>query len=223
MTTSTLTRPAAADARSLRGAHDDAPTRQAPVLRRLAEVRGEARPCPDDRPSVVPVAAAQGTLPLDVAGAPGDVRPLAPPPATRTPHDALERWSARFAQALVEVVVGHRPPTQLLRAMTPTTYADVSRRATLVTQQGYRSRPARAQVPQVRSVHVSRVAGLAGTPGTAGAAHTGRPGPDEQPAALPVEAAELSVRVSHGLRSRAIAARVELRQGRWQCTAVEFG
>jgi hypothetical protein len=37
------------------------------------------------------------------------------------------------------------------------------------------------------------------------------------------EAAELSVHVRHGERSRAIAARIELREGRWCCTVLEFG
>jgi hypothetical protein len=36
-------------------------------------------------------------------------------------------------------------------------------------------------------------------------------------------AAEISVHVRHGERSRAIAARIELVSGRWCCTAAEFG
>jgi hypothetical protein len=37
------------------------------------------------------------------------------------------------------------------------------------------------------------------------------------------EAAEISVHVRHGERSRAIAARIELVSGRWCCTALQFG
>jgi rhodanese-related sulfurtransferase len=35
--------------------------------------------------------------------------------------------------------------------------------------------------------------------------------------------AEVSVHVRHGQRSRAIAARIERFDGRWTCTALEFG
>jgi hypothetical protein len=35
--------------------------------------------------------------------------------------------------------------------------------------------------------------------------------------------AEVSVHVRHGQRSRAIAARIEQFDGRWTCTALEFG
>ena len=37
------------------------------------------------------------------------------------------------------------------------------------------------------------------------------------------QAAEISVHVRHGERSRAIAARIELLSGRWCCTVLEFG
>jgi hypothetical protein len=37
------------------------------------------------------------------------------------------------------------------------------------------------------------------------------------------DAAELSIHVRHGSRSRAIAARIERIEGRWRCTALEFG
>jgi hypothetical protein len=37
------------------------------------------------------------------------------------------------------------------------------------------------------------------------------------------QSAEVSVHVRHGERSRAIAARLEHRGGRWVCTALELG
>jgi Family of unknown function (DUF6459) len=37
------------------------------------------------------------------------------------------------------------------------------------------------------------------------------------------ETAEISARVTTGRRSRAIAARLDLRRGRWLCTAIQFG
>ena len=37
------------------------------------------------------------------------------------------------------------------------------------------------------------------------------------------DVAEISARVSHGERSRALAARMERRRGRWVCTALDIG
>ena len=54
----------------------------------------------------------------------------------------------------------------------------------------------RTMRPQVRSVHVF------------------------QPAPT---TAEVTVHVRHGQRSRALAARLELRGGRWTCTALQVG
>jgi hypothetical protein len=34
---------------------------------------------------------------------------------------------------------------------------------------------------------------------------------------------EICARVRYGARNRALAARLEVRAGRWQCTALEFG
>jgi rhodanese-related sulfurtransferase len=44
--------------------------------------------------------------------------------------------------------------------------------------------------------------------------HVFRPGP---------ASAEVSVHVRHGHRSRAIAARLEQRDGRWRCVALQLG
>ncbi|MCH1866459.1 Rv3235 family protein [Nocardioides sp. CFH 31398] len=156
----------------------------------------------------------QGTLALDL------VPRLDPPPApeapagTRRPQEAdadvvpidrqrrreLESWTWRYAQSVVEVVAGDRPVSQLLRWTTPPVYADLARRAHLVARAGGhlpgQGRPrraaARAQVLGVRTSFVGR------------------------------DAAETSIHVRHGERSRAIAARFELVGGRWQCCALEF-
>jgi hypothetical protein len=37
------------------------------------------------------------------------------------------------------------------------------------------------------------------------------------------DAAELSIHVRHGQRSRAIAARIERIEGRWRCSVLDFG
>lgn len=160
----------------------------------------------------VPLASVQGTLALDL-------QPRHEPPRlapTRgegsgdaTPVDVrrrreLERWAHRFAQAAVEIVGGDRPATQLLRWTTSEVYADLHRRAQLVARAGGhqpgagRVQPVR---PQVRSVRTCFVA-----PGIV----------------------ETAVHVRYGGRSRALAARFELRRTRheptprWVCTVMDF-
>lgn len=111
-------------------------------------------------------------------------------------HDEtrIDRMATRFAQAVVEVVGGDRSAFQLMRWTTPDVYQEVSRRCSVLNQvPAPRSRRARAQV---RSVHLS-----VPWPGVA----------------------ELSIHVRHGSRSRAIAARLEVIEGRWRCSALEFG
>jgi hypothetical protein len=153
---------------------------------------------PGDDQEVVPVASVQGTLALDL-----DRVPAAPAvPDLRVvdeadhQHRELRAWAARFAQAMVEVLGGDRPVTQLLRWTNARVYADLDRRVRILG----RTAPAPTRLstvrPQVRSVHVCRPA-----PGSA----------------------EVSVHVRHGHRSRAIAARLEQRNGRWTCVALQLG
>jgi hypothetical protein len=148
---------------------------------------------------VVPVAAVDGTLALDL----GQL-----PPAPSTPdlqvvpeHSSAEEreiqaWAARFAQATVEVLGGDRPLAQLLRWTTARVYQDLDRRVRILARTAAAPQRLRTIRPQVRSVHVC------------------------QPQ---VGAAEVSVHVQHGRRSRAIAARLEQREGRWTCVALQFG
>jgi uncharacterized protein DUF6459 len=145
----------------------------------------------------VPVAATQGTLALDLQPS------LEPPPAAVVPigrqrRHSAEEWARRFAQAAVEIVGGDRPPSQLLRWTSKSVYADLERRALLVARAGGHV-PGQGRVqpvtPRVRSVHTSFV-----TP----------------------DVVEASVHATYGPRSRAVAARFELRKGRWLCTALEF-
>lgn len=157
----------------------------------------------------VPVEAVQGTLALDLA--PDDLPPTAPRstrPATATPASVhridqrarreAERWAWRYVQAVVEIVGGDRPVSQLLCWTDRQVYLDLARRALLVARAGdHQPGVARVQPvrPQVRSVHASDV----------------RPG-----------VMEVSAHVRYGARSRAVAARFEERRGRWTCTALEF-
>jgi hypothetical protein len=105
----------------------------------------------------------------------------------------VRAWAAQFAQAAVEVAGGERPVVQLLRWTGERVYADLERRAALVSRT--RGTAARRIRPQVRSVHACR------------------PTPDS---------AEVSVHVRHGQRSRALALRLERRRGRWQCVVLQF-
>jgi hypothetical protein len=160
--------------------------------------------------TAVPVATTQGTLALDPRGSAG--MPATPElwlvedrtgtgdgtgGASRADDTAeVERWSARFAQAVVEVIGGDRAVTQLLRWTSQRVYADLGRRVRVLSRSSGARQRSRTVRPQVRSVHVFR--------------------PTR-------ESAEVSVHVRYGRRSRAIAARLELTQGRWQCTALELG
>lgn len=146
-------------------------------------------------PAPVPMASVQGTLALDYGSA---VRPTRAPDLRVLPGDRaeLEAFAHRFASAVVEVIGGDRGPSQLLRWTTDRVYADLQRRSALLARTTPGDRRVRRLRSQVRSVHVFC------------------PSP---------EAAEISVHVRHGERSRAIAARIEQLEGRWCCTALQFG
>ena len=146
-------------------------------------------------PAPVPMASVQGTLALDYGST---VRPTRTPDLRVLPGNRaeLEAFAHRFASAVVEVVGGDRGPSQLLRWTTDRVYADLQRRAALLARTTPGDRRVRRLRSQVRSVHVFC------------------PSP---------EAAEISVHVRHGERSRAIAARIEQVDGRWCCTALQFG
>jgi hypothetical protein len=105
-------------------------------------------------------------------------------------------WAARFCQAIVEVIGGDRPAAQLVRWTSRAVYTDLNRRVRIL---GLTSNAAtRGQVarPQVRSVRVC------------------------QPAP---KIAEVAVHLQHGRRSRAMAARLEIIDRRWLCTALQLG
>lgn len=146
----------------------------------------------------VPVAAVQGTLALDLRGCTG--MPRTPELCVIDSRGAgdgdVHTWAARFAQAVVEVVGGDRPVSQLLRWTTGRVYTDLGRRVRLLARTEPATLRLRTVRPQVRSVHVFQ------------------PCP---------ECAEVSVHVRHGQRSRALAARLELEEGRWTCTALQLG
>lgn len=130
--------------------------------------------------------------------------------AARTRRE-LERWALSFGQACVEIVLGDRPASQLVRWTTPAVYRELAYRARVVSQATLRRSGGQGRTavrPQVRQVRVCFVeAGVA----------------------------EVALTVQYGARHRAIAARFELviEAGRersdrrpaehWRCTALEFG
>jgi uncharacterized protein DUF6459 len=149
-------------------------------------------------PQPVPVSSVQGTLALDLAASAGMPRTpeLRLVTGGRAAPEDVQLWAARFAQATVEVLGGDRPLPQLLRWTSQRVYADLGRRVSILGRSSVVTQRLRTVRPQVRSVHVFQ------------------PTP---------QSAEVSVHVRHGRRSRAIAARLELESGRWQCTALQLG
>lgn len=124
----------------------------------------------------------------------GDEAPAAQ--SSGDPAPAPNAWAGRFVQAVVEVISGDRPLQQLVRWTDERVYTDLSRRVRLLgltTSAASRHRMERAHV---RSVHIFQP-------------HAG--------------AAEVAAHVRHGVRSRAVAARLELDRGRWTCTALRLG
>ena len=146
----------------------------------------------------VPTAATQGTLALDLGSLVGE--PATPDPKVVASHvgpaPEVRTWAARFAQAVVEVIGGDRPLSQLLRWTNAVVYQELDRRVRILARTSPHRSRLRSIRPQVQSVHVFQ------------------PGPDS---------AEVSVHVRYGQRSRAIAARLELAGDRWSCTALHLG
>ncbi len=158
----------------------------------------------------VPVASIQGSLALDLTPR------LNPPEAAlhriepSRPSDLVEvdaagraeldRFVRRYLTCAVEIASGDRPIAQLLRHTEPSVYADLARRAQLVTAAAGTS-PAQGRGrgairPAMKTAHTSLVA---------------------------ADVLEAAAHVRYGARSRAVAARFTIQDGRWQCVALEFG
>ena len=142
-----------------------------------------------------PVASVQGTLALEYGARPSTSRApdLRLVPAQR---DRLEAFAHRFAHVLVEVLSGDRGPQQLVRWTSTRVYEQLQQRDGLLQLVTPTDRRVRRLRSQVRSVHLF------------------------YPTA---EAVELSIHVREGHRSRAVAARLELEEQRWRCTALQLG
>jgi hypothetical protein len=156
---------------------------------------------------ITPVASVQGTLALDLGPRLDVPAPeLSARPCAGTDVVSIdlvrrrrfEQHAARIGAALVEIVGGDRPVSQVLRWTTPEVYQDLARRAHLVAAAAGR-RPGSGDIQSVRPQLV--------------AAHT---------SFVSDTCAEVSLHVRYGRRSRAVAARFELIRDRWQVSALEF-
>ena len=154
----------------------------------------------------VGVASVQGTLALDLTSRqdPPETDSLAAQRAgdvvdiDRAARREFERFSGRIVQAVVEIVGGDRPVSQVLRWTTPGVYQDLGRRAHLVAR-AVGQRPGQGGVQGTRP-HVVGV----------------------RTCFVSDQVAEVSAHVRYGRRSRAVAARFERHRGRWVCSALEF-
>lgn len=124
------------------------------------------------------------------AGGVGDFGPVRTP-AAELP--APRPWTARFAQAVVEVLAGARSAAQLSRYATLDVLEHLER---ATGRLGSRPGAAPARTPRVTSVHLS------------------------QPVGSVVEACAI---VDTGRRRRAVALRLEGVDGHWRCTALQVG
>lgn len=169
-----------------------------PTLRALPIPVAEPLPLRADRPRSRRLPRSQGAfaLPFAVARqheaeADREFGPRSTP--SRELPDPQEACSA-LVQAVIEVLAGSRPASQLVRWLSSDVHAAVTRRAALAARMGREDGPGRPAV--VRRVRVC------------------------EPADGVVEAS--AVVVVQG-RVRAVAVRLEGLDGRWRATAVEMG
>lgn len=107
------------------------------------------------------------------------------------------RWSAQITHALLEVMTGIRPATQVLRWTTPEVYAVLARRNARVAR-----RIAEGRAPRTRQrLAVLRVRVCEPVDGVA----------------------EAAVVVRHGPRVRAVAIRLVGQDGKWRVSALQVG
>lgn len=138
----------------------------------------------------------QDSLAVDFAAA-SDEQLFGPQPTRACDLPDPTEWAAHIAQAMVEVMHGVRPPSQVMRWSTPEVYAVVARRG---------SRAARRAAAQRgrRPAHRTRVTRVLVC----------------EPADDVVEA---SVVLIDGERVRALALRLIGRDGRWVVEALQVG
>ena len=137
----------------------------------------------------------QDALAVDFAAA-SDDQIFGPQPTHARDLPDPREWAAHIAQALVEVMHGARPPSQVMRWTTPEVYAVVARRGSRAAR-----RASTGGHGPMRRTRVTRVLVC-------------EPAPD---------VAEASVVLIDGTRVRALAARLVGRDGRWVVEALQIG
>lgn len=148
----------------------------------------------EQQPFTTPVPTARGQIPLPFPG----MRPVLPVPVERGDAKPLRERSARFMQALVEVLSGDRPLKQMAAWLAPDVYEQLGSRLT-----------AHARAPRrTGTVHGARIVSV----------HV---------AMVNHGAAEIAGRMVHRGRSRALAVRLELQTTHrgnrvWKCTALTW-
>lgn len=135
-------------------------------------------------------------------GLPGDELLFEPQPTSSVHLPDPRFWGGRLAQALVEVLHGVRPATQVRRWLSEEVYAQV-----------------RWQSQRRQAGHVQRI----GPPGPArGRRQPPRVVVRSVRACQPADGvAEVSVVIHDGERARALALRLEGSDGRWRATVVQ--
>lgn len=123
---------------------------------------------------------------------PGPSRPSGPGEGSTLPP--CGPWAARLVQAVVEVLGGDRPAAQLARWTVAGVYYDLQRMATRAAR-GRAVLATRSVADAVRSLHVSEPS---------------------------YGVAEVCALVERAGRPRALALRLENRDGRWQCTVLRL-
>lgn len=123
---------------------------------------------------------------------------LVPPPVEQPPHDGAGQFAAMALRRVLEVIDRRRPPAQLRTVLNPL----------LIDAVVALSQTRHGAAANLRRVRLRAVADH---------------GPDAGTARGPAAAAEVFATYTRGPRVRAIAARVEMRSGRWQLTALQIG
>ncbi|WP_392544910.1 Rv3235 family protein [Oryzobacter telluris] len=138
----------------------------------------------------------QDALAVDFAAA-SDEQVFGPQRTVSADLPEPTRWSGQIALAMLEVMTGSRPATQVLRWTTPEVYAVLARRSARV---GRRVAEGRAPRGRQRLV-VVRVRVCEPADGVA----------------------EAAVIVRHGPRVRAVALRLVGQDGKWKVSALQVG
>lgn len=135
----------------------------------------------------------QDALAVDFAAA-DDEQIFGPQPTHARDLPDPQEWAAHIAQAIVEVMHGIRPPSQVMRWTTPEVYAVVARRGSRAARRAGSAGPRqRTRVTRTRIC---------------------------EPAS---DVAEAAVVLIDGTRVRALALRLIGRDGRWIVEALQIG